>query len=267
MIARTLLTLASLCAVSVAAVRSGKAEADWISESSTYESGKPVQTAVRLVLDPGWHTYWENPGEGGMKISAKWELPTGWTAGELEHPVPVRFKAGGLVGFGYKGTVVFPVTFTPPVGFTGGAKLKGKITWLACNEDQCIPGGAELELALNHGPAAETPEAKIIREALGKVPQPQEKRVRLGVTEKPASLLLTIKAPPGAPLNPEDYEIFTATPQTIQPVAAIQFTRDGSDWTAEVPKCEYIAKPISELTLVLAGKSGQPPMSLTWKSD
>ena len=71
MIARLLLTFVSLCAVSVAAVRSGKAEADWISESATYESGKPVRTALRLVLDPGWHTYWENPGEGGMKISAK----------------------------------------------------------------------------------------------------------------------------------------------------------------------------------------------------
>ena len=192
---RIALTFAALCTLSAAAVRSGKTEADWVSASSTYEPGKPVQTAVRLVLDPGWHTYWENPGEGGMKISAKWELPAGWTAGEIEHPVPVRFETGGLVGFGYEGTVLFPVKFTPPAGFTGVAKLKGKISWLTCNDDQCVPGEAELELALSSGPAAETLETKLIREALAKVPQPQE--VRLQVTEKPDTLSLRIETHAG----------------------------------------------------------------------
>ncbi len=265
MITRISLISAILSAVSTAAVRSGKAEADWICATATYEPGKPVQTAVRLVLDAGWHTYWENPGEGGMKISAKWELPAGWTAGELEHPVPVRFKAGGLVGFGYKGMVVLPVKFTPPAGFTGVAKLKGKVSWLACNDDQCIPGDAELELAFSSGPAAEAPEAKLIREALAKVPQSQE--IRLEVTEKQDNLALRIDASPGQPLNLDDYEIFPATPQTIHPAATIRFISDGSGWTAEVRKDEYFSKPDRRLILVLAGKSGQPPMSLKWKPD
>lgn len=267
MIARIALTFGSLCAVSLAAVRSGKAQADWVSASATYESGKPVQTAVRLVLDPGWHTYWENPGEGGIKISAKWDLPAGWTAGELEHPVPVRFESGGLAAFGYKGTVVFPVRFTPPPAFTGVAKLKGKISWLACSADQCIPGDAELELSLGPGSAAGTPEAKLIAEALAKVPQLQEKWVHLGVSEKPDTLKLRIEAHVSKPLNLEDYNIFPVTPQTIDPAATIQFTRNGSEWNAEVPKSEYLTKPIKQLTLVLAGKSGQPPISLSWKSD
>lgn len=265
MTARILLISAILCAVSAAAVRSGKAEADWICATTTFEPGKPVQTAVRLVLDAGWHTYWENPGEGGMKISAKWELPAGWMAGEIEHPVPVRFKSGGLVGFGYKGTVVFPVKFYPPAGFTGMAKLRGKISWLTCNEDQCLPGEAELELALSPGPAAETPETKIIREALAKVPQPQEGRLQ--VTEKPDTLSLQIETSPDQPLNPGDYEIFPATPQTLDPAATIRFTRAASGWIAEVPKCEYLTKPPKELTLVLDGKSGQPPISLKWKAE
>ncbi len=262
---RIALTFAALCTLSAAAVRSGKTEADWVSASSTYEPGKPVQTAVRLILDPGWHTYWENPGEGGMKISAKWELPAGWTAGEIEHPVPVRFETGGLVGFGYEGTVLFPVKFTAPAGFTGVAKLKGKISWLTCNDDQCIPGEAELELAFSSGPAAETLETKLIREALAKVPQLQE--VRLQVTEKPDALSLWIETQPDQPLDPGDYEIFPATPQTLDPAAVIRFTRSATAWTAEVPKCEYLTKPPKELTLVLAGKSGQPPISLKWKTE
>jgi thiol:disulfide interchange protein DsbD len=267
MIARLALIFGALSAVSLAAVRSGKAEADWIRESSTYDAGKPVQTALRLVLDPGWHTYWENPGEGGMRISAQWELPAGWTAGEIEHPVPVRFESGGLAAFGYKGTVVFPVKFTPPPGFTGAAKLKGRISWLACSADQCVPGDAALELALDPGSAAETPEAALIRDALTKIPQPREKWPRLGVMEKPDTLSLSIETQEGSPLDPDDYEIFPATPEIIDPAATLNFTRNGSQWTAEVPKSEYLSKPVKELTLVLAGKSGQPPLALKWKAE
>jgi thiol:disulfide interchange protein DsbD len=262
---RIALTFAALCTLSAAAVRSGKAEADWISESVTCESGQPVWTALRLVLDPGWHTYWENPGEGGMKISAKWELPAGWTGGGIEHPVPVRFETGGLAGFGYEGTVLFPVRFTPPAGFTGVAKLRGKISWLTCNDDQCVPGEAELELSLRSGPAAETSEAKLIREALAKVPQPRESR--LEVTEKPDTLSLRMETPAGGSLDPGDYDVFPATPEIIDPSATLNFTRNGSQWTAEVPKSEYLSKPVRELTLVLAGKSGQPPISLKWKAE
>ncbi|RYD31571.1 MAG: hypothetical protein EOP85_22605, partial [Verrucomicrobiaceae bacterium] len=173
---------AALCSVSLAAVRSGKAEADWISTSVTYEPGKPVQTAFRLVLDEGWHTYWKNPGEGGMELSVKWELPEGWTAGELEQPVPKRFMTGDLPGFGYEGTVVFPVTFTAPAGFTGEARLKGKISWLTCNDDSCIPGSAELELPLAAGAAEPTKEAALIAGALEKIPQ-AEKGALLKVEE------------------------------------------------------------------------------------
>jgi DsbC/DsbD-like thiol-disulfide interchange protein len=182
MIFRIALTFALLSGLATAAVRSGKAEVDWLCASPTYQSGKPLQTAVRLVMDPGWHTYWENPGEAGMKISAKWELPDGWVAGELEHPVPLRFEVGGLVGFGYKGSVLFPVKFTPPAGFTGAAKLRGSLSWLTCDDDQCLPGKAALELTLDPGILVETPEAKLIREALAQVPQSGGKSLRLEVS-------------------------------------------------------------------------------------
>lgn len=267
MISRIALTFAFLGNLSAAAVRSGKAEVDWLRASATYEAGKPVQTAVRMVMDPGWHTYWENPGEAGMEISATWELPDGWTVGGLEHPVPIRFEAGGLVGFGYKGSVLFPVKFTPPAGFSGVAKLRGKLSWLACNDDQCLPGKAELEITLDSGAPAETPEAKPIREALARVPQPAGNSLQLEVSETPRTLLLRLEMDSGKPLNPGDYEIFPVTLQAIDPAANIRFAQTGSAWTAEVAKNEYLTQPLKNLTLVLVGKSGQPPISVKWKSE
>lgn len=275
MFLRIALISAGWCAASFAAVRSGKAQVDWIGASEHYEVGKPVKTAIRLAVDPGWHTYWINPGEGGMKISATWELPAGWTAEKLGYPVPKRFMTGELPGFGYEGTVIFPVTFTPPAGFTGPAKLKGKISWLTCNEAHCIPGDAELELSLDAGTATRTGEAKEIEASRAKVPRLAAGAL-LTVEEKPKTLLLTLLVPAsglkplglgctGSP-KPEDYEVFPLTMQAIDSAAKFDFIARGDHWTAEVPKSEYATQPIRELTLVFAGKSGQDPVSLIWKS-
>ena len=255
-----------LCAVSYAAVRSGKAEADWIGASGTYEAGKPVQTALRLAVDAGWHTYWLNPGEGGMPISVAWDLPAGWTAEALEHPVPKRFMTGGLAGFGYEGTVVFPVKFTPAAGFAGEAKLKGKISWLTCNDDSCIPGDAELEISLVSGWPVATVEARVIDDALRKIPRPNPE-IKLAVTETPKSLVLTLSNATTKPFDPAEYEIFPATLQAVDPAAKFAFVSDGQKWTATVPKSEYAPSPLKELTLVLAGTTGQAPMALAWKSE
>jgi len=266
MIFRTVMISAAACLASHAAVRSGKAEADWISTSTTYEAGKPFQTAVRLVVDEGWHTYWRNPGEGGMEISVKWELPAGWTAGDLEHPVPKRFMTGDLPGFGYEGTVVFPVAFTPPAGFAGEATLKGKISWLTCNEANCIPGNAELVISAKAGATGTTTEANAITEALAKVPRPFPD-VSLAVAEKSKNLLLTLKYSGEKAFDPKDFEVFPETRQVVDAAATYTFVKEGNLWQAEVKKSEYLAPPLKSLTLVLAGKNGSAPATVSWKSE
>lgn len=263
MIARTALIFASICSVSAAAVRSGKASADWITASETAEPGKPVQTAIRLQVDAPWHTYWQNPGEGGMKISVNWDLPPGWTAGELEHPAPKRFMTGELAGFGYEGTVVFPVRLTAPADFSGKAKLKGKLSWLTCNDAQCIPGDAELELALVAGTAVPTADAKLIAEALKKIPRPSPE-ILLSVAEQSKTLILTLTGSP--PFQPGDYEVFPAPGEIVDAAAKFTFVSEGNGWKAEVPKSEYFESPLKELTLVLSGKNGQSPLAIEWKA-
>ncbi len=225
-----------------------------------------MKTGIRLVVDEGYHTYWLNPGDGGMKTSVKWDLPEGWAAGNLEHPFPKRFMTGDLPGFGYEGTVIFPLNLTAPAGFSGEVKLKGTLSWLTCDNKGCIPGDAELELILKSGDPAPTAETRTIDEALAKIPQPQQGWVHLVVTEKAKAMGLRIEAHVSRPLDLEGYEIFPATAEVIDPAAKIQFTRSGAEWLAEVPKSEYATEAVSELTLVLVPKSGQAPLSLTWKA-
>lgn len=258
-----MLGMTALCAP--AAERSGKAAVEWLTVSATCEPGGPIQTAIRLVVDPGWHTYWFNPGDGGMKTSVEWKLPPGWTATEPAHPVPKRFLTGGLHGFGYEGTVDFPVTLTPPADFTGEANLEAAVSWLTCAEDGCVPGEATVKLTLKSGPPAPgRPAAAAIAGALKRIPVPL-RGARLEVVENPASLSLTIAAKAGAGHDLSRYDVFPATPQVVDPAAVIRFAKSGDSWTATVPKCGYAASPVRQLTLVLADGRGAA-FELTWRA-
>lgn len=246
-----------------AAVRSGKATVEWLTASATCEPGRSVQTAVRMVLDPSWHTYWLNPGEGGMKTTVEWELPAGWVAGELEHPVPERFVSEGLVGFGYKGTVVFPVTLTAPVGFSGDAILKGKLSWLTCDDSSCIPGNAEISLTLTAGTPAPTLNAGLITATLKLVPA-ENPAVILVVTEADGKLQLAIRLTRHGICDPASSQVFPLTHHAVEDAAEIQFVKSGDVWTASIPKSEYANGPLTSLTLVLAGDGAPVAFSTTW---
>ena len=43
-------------------------------QSSTQES---FYIGVRLQMQEGWHTYWENPGDSGSPFEAKWSADAG----------------------------------------------------------------------------------------------------------------------------------------------------------------------------------------------
>jgi DsbC/DsbD-like thiol-disulfide interchange protein len=257
-----LFVIASLSSALAAGVKSGKTQAEWLSASPTYTAGQGVQTALRLVVDEHWHTYWSNPGEGGLKISVKWDLPPGWTAGELEHPSPKRFMTGELSGFGYEGTVIFPVKLMPPAGFTGTAVAKAKFSWLTCNQELCLPGNAALSLTLNAGTPSPSGDEAAILEGLKKIPHAQSD-LKLSVSESAKTLSLTLHGP--SAFDAADYEIFPLTPSVIDSSAQFRFVKKGSDWSADLPKSEYATSPIQGLSLVLASKSGQPALLVEWK--
>ncbi|MGC4016627.1 MAG: protein-disulfide reductase DsbD family protein [Luteolibacter sp.] len=253
----------SLAMVSAAqgATHSGHAAAELIVASKTYEAAKPVDAAIRITVDPGWHTYWTNPGEGGMKLNVEWQLPEGWKASEIGWPVPVRFMTGDLPGFGYLGELVLPVTLIPPASAKGPAKIALKVDWLTCNDSACVPGDAALDLSLVPGSPAPTPAAPVIATAKGKVPAPLA-GLKLEVKDADKNLVLTLAAPKDA--NPAAFAVFQATPQVVDPAAKIVFAKSGDEWTATVPKSEYLSGAAKTLDLVLDGGGLAHPATVSW---
>src|SRR6185503_16909381 len=97
-----------------------------------------------------WHTYWKTPGTG-LPTTLEWTLPAGWTAGEIQWPAPkiLRDRTTTIIGNGYEGELLLPVTLTPPADLRPGAAVELKVhaDWLMC-EDVCVPGKADLTLSL-----------------------------------------------------------------------------------------------------------------------
>ena len=249
-----------------AAVKSGRAEADLTVGVASYQPGKAFPVAVRLKLDRGWHTYWINPGVGGMPVKATWTLPDGWTAGELQQPVPKRFMTGDLPGFGYEGDVWFLVDLTPPVGATGEVECQLKLVWLTCNENSCVPGDAELSLKLAAGDGSAAQDADSIAEAAKRIPQPAD--LQFGVTEEKGQLALSLVP---QLTSKEDFDLagvsaFPATPDVVDPGRPIEFKKTGDAWVATVKKSEYAEGPTALLDIVLDGGKLEKPLVVSWRA-
>jgi len=247
-----------------AAVKSGHAAADLVAGISSYEAGKTFQVAIRLTVDPGWHTYWINPGIGGMPVKATWTLPEGWKAGELQQPVPKRFMTGKLPGFGYEGETVFLVDLTPPAGATGEAECKVKLAWLTCDEKACVPGDAELSVKLPAGDGAAGKDAAMVDAAGKKIPMAPDKDLGFVVEERYGRLFLKVFAKEEIDLA--EVSSFPATPDVIDPAEPLTFEKGKDAWLAHGKKSEYAEGPVTQLDIVLAGGKLKQPLLLSWRA-
>ena len=130
-------------------VATDNVKARLVSEVSAIAPGQSFWVALELDIRDGWHTYWRNPGDSGQATQLKWQLPPGFTAGNIVWTTPHRFEIPPLVNYGYAKHAVHLVNITAPKDVQAGttAVLSAKASWLVCS-DVCIPEDADLQLKL-----------------------------------------------------------------------------------------------------------------------
>ena len=90
--------------------------------------GDTIWAGVDLKMDPGWHTYWKNPGEAGSATKIEWQLPPGVTAGEIQWPLPEKIPPADVTTYGYKNEVMLLVPLKLDASLTAGTlDLKAKV--------------------------------------------------------------------------------------------------------------------------------------------
>jgi DsbC/DsbD-like thiol-disulfide interchange protein len=141
-----------------------------VPETARPAAGSKVTLALVMTPRPGWHGYWQNPGDAGVGTRIAWRLPAGATVGPLRFPVPDRLTIQGLMNYVYEGEHALLVDLHLPRSLAPGTKLpvRGKVDYLVCTDRICVPESAEVATVLNVGPmrATAVPEFDRYRQAL-----------------------------------------------------------------------------------------------------
>lgn len=158
---RKLLAIAALlfafpAAAQETAPASPLAKAQLLLHAPQVKQGQPIPAGVLFTMQPGWHIYWQNPGDSGIPTTVMWHLPEGLTANDIQWPLPERIETSGLVNYGYGEKVILPVSLTP-----ARDNISGPVTvhaeWLVC-KDICIPESADLAADL----PVSSPQAQVL---------------------------------------------------------------------------------------------------------
>lgn len=170
-----------------------------VPETSTIAPGATLWVDLHLEIKPGWHIYWRNPGDSGLPTTIDWNLPPGFSAGNVLWPTPEHFVQNGIGNYGYAGVADLLVPITPPKQLTTGQaeSLEADASWLVC-ADICIPGDEKLALSLPVGapPAAADPEsAPLFAAARGRLPVPAPFETRFENNDRNFRLLIPSSAP------------------------------------------------------------------------
>lgn len=183
--------------------------------------GRPLEVAVVLESEPGWHTYWKNPGDAGMATSVTWTLPKGWKAGELAWPAPSRFQEKEVATFGYSGAVWLLTSLEGPSRPGTDVTLSARVDWLECR-DICLPGSANVKLTVPAKTAKAADEAAFAA-ARAKIPE-EASGWKVGAKwSAERKLVLDLLPAPGTRLG-DDTFFFPYEPGILEPSADAKLT-------------------------------------------
>src|SRR4029079_10904988 len=155
---------------------------------------------VQLRMDPGWKTYWKNPGDSGVPPGFDWSGSKNLKQAELLYPAPHSFADASGTAIGYEDEVVFPLKLTPeregePI------ELKLAFSYGLC-KNLCVPNDVSLALALS--PEISNGDAALIDSFIARVPKPgkegllpQVSGVEATLAADPPELLGDDPFPPG----------------------------------------------------------------------
>jgi len=269
--------------LATAMAQAAHTQAQLLLSAGTAKAGETVMAGIRLTMEPGWHTYWKNPGAAGQATQIKWQLPAGVTAGEIQWPVPKKLPPLEVTTYAYEDEVVLLVPLKIETNLPAGMlNLAAKVSWLECRES-CIPAGADVQASLAIGTEVKssTDEA-LLATWQSRVPSTAITFNAKALWQKPASgddrpLLFELDWPaPGDPVThksadffpaaSDDFEIEAAVTNILNSASELEFTKSvkkfSGDWPKEISgvlvlddKAYELRIPVTDMSVVSAASS------------
>jgi thiol:disulfide interchange protein DsbD len=221
----------------------------------TIHAGEKFWVALHIKLNPGWHTYWINPGDSGITPQLDWTLPNGFTAGATQYLAPDRERVGPLVDYAYDTDAHYLVAITPPPILRAGTVsiLALKASWLVC-KDICVPESGGLSLSLPAGDMAEPgDDAKEITALVARIPQPLSSDIKFHKTEHDISFDVALKDL-GAVSSPVKSALFFPETQQLMangPDQKVQVSDSAVSFILALPEGKLVESGSGVMSLFL----------------
>ncbi|HEY8591674.1 MAG TPA: protein-disulfide reductase DsbD domain-containing protein [Sphingomicrobium sp.] len=190
--------------------------------------GGEVELAILMRTSPGWHGYWQNPGDAGLPMDVEWMLPNGFSVAPLRYPVPSRLTVAGLMNYVYERDYAVLTRLKVPPAAGGQVQIRAKARWLACTDKICVPEQGEFSLNLPTGGLA--PMDTRFNEWRQALPRPLSTPAHFAVAD--GKLRVAIPLP--ASVAVEDAYLFPITDNAVDYEAPQAFFRAGDTLIAEL---------------------------------
>jgi len=234
------------------------AQLQLVAEETFFRPGRTLWAGVLFHLDSGWHIYWQNPGDSGEPPKIRWDLQSGFQAGAIRWPVPMRLGKGSVVDYGYEDEVLLmaPIRIvSPKVG--SPVPIDAEVSYIVCREI-CIPGKARLSISLRRSKGrSRAPDFSEWRELFERTraqfPKPMPSAWQVSVASKGNEFILSVRGAGAASAA----AFFPLDPGVIENSAPQNLASSGNGFQLTLRKSEQPLKPVVSLRgLLVLGASG-----------
>lgn len=166
-------TLAAILCIGTAA---SAATSDWVDNQGgrmrlvalAPDAKGNIRAALQIEPQPGWITYWREPGQSGIPPQVTLAPNSGIKLEKTGYPIPKRITVGAIQEIGYDAPVTLPLDFT----IEGKTPAKLELTaFIGLCKEICIPFQAEYSLALPRSEQPTAHELALLDAAKASLPQ------------------------------------------------------------------------------------------------
>lgn len=224
-----------------------------VSDTRIIQPGQTFHLGLWIEHEPGYHTYWQNPGLAGVPTKMTPELPPGFTAGTMIYPPPDKVKMAAIRVHGYEHPVLVVLPITAPAKLEPGPiAFPIEATWMCCFRT-CNPGHALLSLTLQAGAISSPDPAWAPKFADLQAQQPPAlKGWALTARRIEKEVELTAVPPSGLPL-PEAPQFFSSD-NLICSHPPQNWQRDGNGYRVRLSLSDFQPDDKTHLRGLLSGQ-------------
>lgn len=236
---------ASLFWVLSSVLSSGAVQMDTAYSQLTITESKPGPGVhISLRHQPGWYSYWINPGETGLPTTLKWTLPTGITATTPVFPVPTRVKQDGIINFAHKKGVQLAVPFTvAPTVAPGRYRASVTVSWLVCKES-CIPESVTAEVPFTV-PAVLPPNQQAL----------SDRANTMTTSFVEDNGVIQVLLPKTVAVDPTHLDFFPAEKNSVSYAKPIRLTEDEQHYFLHLKKQGDVKSPLTGWLVLAADRA------------